>query len=72
MSSSCRAVADELAKCIRASPCMAEGGKRDFHECLKGNEREITPECTRVRQLYFECKRAQLDMRKRFRGNPAF
>ena len=92
MSSSCRVITDDVAKCIRASPCMTEQG-RDFHDCLKvritfsppnllhelirwfpvrqAKEEDITVECVRMRLLYFECKRAQLDMRKRFRGNPA-
>lgn len=92
MSSSCQTVVDEVARCIRSSPCMLSQG-RDFHECLKvpeavpfpptlhldsrvpslqAPEKDITPACVQMRNLYFECKRAQLDMRKRFRGNPSY
>ena len=36
------------------------------------HHQDITAECARMRQLYFECKRTQLDMRKRFRGSPGY
>lgn len=50
---------------------MAAG--KDFHTCLRSlDEAEITSECARIRGLYSECKRSQLDMRKRFRGNPGY
>jgi cytochrome c oxidase assembly factor 5 len=71
MTSSCHELVDELAKCIRASPCMAAG--KDFHKCVRStDEAEISAECARIRGLYSECKRSQLDMRKRFRGNPGY
>ncbi len=71
MTSSCKTVVEELAKCLRASPCMAS--EKDFRTCLSSqDEADITSECSRLRALYSECKRSQLDMRKRFRGNPGY
>jgi cytochrome c oxidase assembly factor 5 len=75
MSSSCKGLQDDLAACLRESPCVAappKGQGRDFHECLRASEEEITSQCNRIRYLYFECKRQQLDMRRRFRGNVGY
>ena len=64
MSKSCEGLAKEVAKCLAASACVAEGG--DPRECLLRGEAE---ECDAIRSTYAQCRRGQLDMRSRIRGN---
>jgi cytochrome c oxidase assembly factor 5 len=71
MSSSCSVVKAELVECLKKSACMVSDGQT-FQYCLKAQAGEIGPECTALRSLYHECKRAQIDRRYRLKGNPAF
>ncbi|KAI9224909.1 cytochrome c oxidase assembly factor 5 [Blastocladiella britannica] len=69
MSSSCRQLRQDLTECILASPCIETHGKT-FQECLqRENDDLVGFECRQLQRAFFECKRAMLDMRYRFRGN---
>ncbi|ELR17701.1 uncharacterized protein ACA1_064880 [Acanthamoeba castellanii str. Neff] len=65
MASSCKSLKEELVACLKISPCMQDKEKT-FHECLKSKDED------EIGTGYFECKRGQLDMRKRFKGNVDF
>jgi cytochrome c oxidase assembly factor 5 len=71
MSSSCSGVKDEIVDCIKRSACM-KTELNTFHHCLRAPAEELGLECSNLRHLYYECKRAQLDRRYRLKGNPAF
>lgn len=44
--------------------------KRTVRACAKGAEgARVPPECEIKRQNYLQCRRGQLDMRTRLRGN---
>ena len=64
MSSSCSVQKIALLECLADSPCMASG--RSIKECM---DDATESGCSGVRHAYFACKRRQLDMRKRIKGN---
>jgi len=68
MPSSCREVALSLSDCMSKTPCMQSG--KSIKECLKEGGED--GECQVLRNAYFECKRSQLDMRKRIRGTRVY
>jgi cytochrome c oxidase assembly factor 5 len=54
-----------LMQCMQELPCMKEQGKT-LKECL-ADEKDVS-HCSLERKAYFECRRAQVDMRSRIRG----
>ena len=62
MANSCNAERELVLACLHESPCIAEG--RSVKECL-----EADAECKEKRIMLMNCKRGQLDMRKRIKGN---
>ena len=64
MASSCSKQRDELMQCLVDSPCMKAGNSID--ECSKQPEPDG---CADRRFAFYMCKRGQLDMRKRIKGN---
>ena len=67
MGSSCKDLALSLVECLEKTPCMQNPSKT-IRECLAENAGGETDKCQVFRSAYFECKRGQLDMRKRIRG----
>ncbi|GAB5359213.1 hypothetical protein AAMO2058_000525000 [Amorphochlora amoebiformis] len=65
--SSCNHTLRDLAKCVRETKCVKEGGS--IRECLRSAEAKV--DCDAQRNTHFICKRSQLDMRSRIRGNHA-
>ena len=63
-STACRDAAAQLTLCVEQSPCVAAGGT--VSACLSTDGGGDA--CTALRRAYFECRRAQLDMRTRIRG----
>lgn len=59
---------EALIECVMKSPCWREQG-RPFRECVKPETPGSNPDCQPLRNSYMECKRGQIDMRKRFSGN---
>ena len=63
--SACRDAALQLGQCMEEkSPCVKAGGA--LSECAK-TEAGVAG-CEAYQRAYFECRRAQLDMRARIRG----
>lgn len=65
MANSCKGLRDELLACIAESACF-KGGTA-FEDCMQVRDEEGG--CLSKRLLYMQCKRGQLDMRNRFKGN---
>ena len=64
MASSCSEQRQNLLACLADSPCVAAG--RSLKECMEADE---DGGCKAMRTAFFICKRGQLDMRKRIKGN---
>ncbi|CAM9273908.1 unnamed protein product [Ectocarpus sp. 4 AP-2014] len=67
MGRDCKEAARALYACMKKTQCMKDGGR--LKECLKTSDREF---CRQDYQSFFECKRGQLDMRTRIRGERSF
>eukprot|EP01134_Creolimax_fragrantissima_P002785 CFRG2785T1 len=66
---SCAPLREEFVKCLLESDCIRVD-KKHASECVKPDS-GLSDECRNLQKLFFECKRGQLDMRNRFRGNKA-
>nr|ABR17270.1 unknown [Picea sitchensis] len=71
MAKSCKGLAMELVKCLSDSSCVKEE-KRSYRDCAGEKGPSIPSECAGLRETYFNCKRGQLDMRTRIRGNKGY
>ncbi|CAI9113796.1 OLC1v1014476C1 [Oldenlandia corymbosa var. corymbosa] len=71
MSKSCKGLAMELVKCLSESDCV-KVEHRSYRECAKEKSPLISSECVGLRETYFNCKRGQVDMRARIRGNKGY
>lgn len=78
MPHNCKDIAQTLMDCLKKTECMKQPGAT-VKQCLTADN---SPECQvrqvvvirslaskAYRQTYFECKRSQIDMRMRIRGN---
>jgi len=65
MASSCLEQRQLLLECLADSPCILAG--RSIKECV--GLRIADSGCQELNTALFECKRGQLDMRKRIKGN---
>lgn len=62
----------EFLDCVERSACV-KTEKRTLSDCVKGENGAIAPaECEVKRGNYFACRRGQLDMRSRLRGNKGY
>ncbi|KAM7257834.1 hypothetical protein ACFE04_013575 [Oxalis oulophora] len=68
MAKSCKGLAMELVKCLSESDCVKKEN-RSYRECAGEKAPSISSECVGLRETYFNCKRGQVDMRARIRGN---
>ncbi|KAL0538532.1 hypothetical protein IC582_022679 [Cucumis melo] len=71
MSKSCKGLAMELVKCLSESDCV-KVQNRTYRECAGEKSPCIPSECVGLRETYFNCKRGQVDMRARIRGNKGY
>ncbi|KAL7099511.1 hypothetical protein ACP275_09G088500 [Erythranthe tilingii] len=71
MAKSCKGLATELVKCLSESDCV-KVENRPYRECAKEKSPQISSECVGLRETYFNCKRGQVDMRARIRGNKGY
>ncbi|ORY17354.1 cytochrome c oxidase assembly protein PET191-domain-containing protein [Clohesyomyces aquaticus] len=69
MPQSCKDLRAALAFCLQNSDCiMVE--RHQPGECLRPPLKYTLPkQCQQLQKGYAECKKGQIDMRKRFRGN---
>lgn len=72
MSKSCAGMLAEFLDCVERSACATKEGKT-LSECVRGENGAVAPsECEVKRGNYFACRRGQLDMRSRLRGNKGY
>uniref|UniRef100_A0A7N0UD08 Cytochrome c oxidase assembly factor 5 n=1 Tax=Kalanchoe fedtschenkoi TaxID=63787 RepID=A0A7N0UD08_KALFE len=71
MAKSCKGLALELVKCLSETDCV-KIENRSFRDCAGEKVPCISSECVGLRETYFNCKRGQLDMRARIRGNKGY
>ena len=67
MASSCSEERDKLLACLVDSECIKSG--RSIKECQDLPEAGNPSGCYERRMAFYLCRRGQLDMRKRFKGN---
>ncbi|KZT36817.1 hypothetical protein SISSUDRAFT_969188, partial [Sistotremastrum suecicum HHB10207 ss-3] len=65
---SCDPLLASLKECLLNSDCVVKNGHLPS-ECFKSYPEQLPDQCHSLRRALFNCKRGQLDMRKRFRGN---
>lgn len=70
MSKSCSGLLDAYVACVAASACVAARGPGSLKACA--TDGAAVPECAQARELVYVCKRGQLDMRTRIRGNKGY
>ena len=63
---SCKKLRAQLMECVVQSECFRRGDSTP-QQCVA---QLSDPHCVAIRQALRECKRGQMDMRKRFRGVP--
>ncbi|KAK6335905.1 hypothetical protein TWF730_003279 [Orbilia blumenaviensis] len=69
MPSSCKELRSAVVECLRTSDCIAKQGYSPA-ECIRMPLKEQLPtQCQQLLHAYGECKRRNIDMRYRFRGN---
>jgi len=61
----CKDAAQQLVLCMENAPCVTLHRQSSISACLKAGD---TEGCDALRRGYFECRRAQLDMRTRIQG----
>ncbi|KMZ60406.1 Cytochrome c oxidase assembly protein [Zostera marina] len=71
MAKSCKGLAMELVMCLSKTDCV-KIENRPFRECAGEKVPSISSECVGLRETYFNCKRGQVDMRARIRGNKGY
>ncbi|XP_019456995.1 PREDICTED: cytochrome c oxidase assembly factor 5 isoform X2 [Lupinus angustifolius] len=71
MSKSCKGLALELVKCLSESDCV-KVENRSIRDCAGEKSPSIPSDCVGLRETYFNCKRGQVDMRARIRGNKGY
>lgn len=59
---------EEMLKCVEETDCVK---KNSLKACVKDGKL-FPSQCDTVRQVFMQCKRGQLDMRSRLRGNKGY
>eukprot|EP00741_Cyanophora_paradoxa_P015490 tig00020902_g14953.t1 len=85
MAKSCSGLWEDLMNCLLDSPCVRDAiagpnavpvdqaVKNCLHKMADDQPEEFIPaRCQGYRQSYFACRRGQVDMRNRFRGNTGY
>ncbi|KAK6336242.1 hypothetical protein TWF696_001803 [Orbilia brochopaga] len=68
MPSSCKEIRAAVVECLRSSDCIAQGNSPA--DCIRMPLKESLPtQCQQLLHAYGQCKRRNIDMRYRFRGN---
>ena len=68
MSKSCSGMLEELLKCVESTECVKSNSLK---QCVK-DSKLFPSQCETAKQVYMSCKRGQLDMRSRLRGNKGY
>lgn len=74
MSKSCKGLFDEMVRCLSDSVCVQqhEDKSRALHDCAQPDAGDVEDSCKAIRVAYSQCRKAQLDMRRRIRGAPGY
>ncbi|KAK6540859.1 hypothetical protein TWF694_008242 [Orbilia ellipsospora] len=68
MPASCKELRSAVVECLRASDCVRDGNAPG--DCIRMPLKDTLPtQCQQLLHAYGECKRRNIDMRYRFRGN---
>lgn len=74
MSKSCKGLFQELLQCLSDSQCVKEhpDRKKALRDCVNPDAVGVEDSCKAIRVAYSQCRKAQIDMRRRIRGAPGF
>lgn len=74
MSKSCKGLFDELLRCLSDSQCVIEHPDRKtaLRECVQPDAVGVSDSCKAIRVAYSQCRKSQVDMRRRIRGMPGY
>lgn len=74
MAKSCKGLFDELLRCLSDSRCVIEHDdkKTALKDCVQPDAEGVDDSCKAIRVAYSQCRKAQLDMRRRIRGAPGY
>lgn len=74
MAKSCKGLFDELLRCLSDSRCVIEhpDKKTALKDCVQPDAEGVDDSCKAIRVAYSQCRKAQLDMRRRIRGAPGY
>lgn len=74
MSKSCKGLFHELVRCLSDSKCVIEhpDPKKALMDCVQPDAEGVEDSCKAIRVAYSQCRKAQLDMRRRIRGAPGY
>lgn len=70
MSTSCSGLLDQLVRCVANSECVSRQG-RSIKDCIQ-DAKGVPESCASVHATYVQCKKNQVDMRTRIRGNKGY
>lgn len=74
MSKSCKGLFQELLRCLSDSKCVREHPDRKtaLRDCVQPHATGVGDSCKAIRVAYSQCRKAQIDMRRRIRGAPGY
>lgn len=74
MSKSCKNLFDSLIRCLSDSECVQRhpNEERALKDCAAPDAAGVDDACKAIRVAYSQCRKSQLDMRRRIRGAPNF
>lgn len=74
MSKSCKGLFQELWQCLSDSKCVQEHPDRKtaLRDCVQPDAAGVDDSCKAIRVAYSQCRKAQIDMRRRIRGAPGY
>ena len=74
MGKSCKGLFEELLRCLSESKCVIDhpDKSRALRECVDPDAPNVDDACKAVRVAYSQCRKAQVDMRRRIRGAPGY
>lgn len=64
----CQGVFFLLIDCVKTCPAVVEKGV-SLRDAVNHSDEHLTEDCRLLKRRYLNCRRGQLDMRSRIRGN---
>lgn len=74
MSKSCKGLFEDLIRCLSDSTCVQMHSDKTvaLRDCAQPDAKGVDESCKAVRVAYSQCRKAQVDMRRRIRGAPGY